>query len=249
MEKYVKFPFLNERNKTETMALIFFATFGEASKWEIFKEAGRRQKLSKKSEKEQELKQNEKKLSYSTVHRGVKSLLENHLIEITKIEDSSRNAQIQVEYYKLSRKGLAKLLPPLRVLYGDEVENRVEIGKYVLEIIGGLLKNYPEMYPPEFHEFSEPFKDSIAIDFSINYMTRDEWDLLPLMRAYTNDEADFSSFYMNLLFCKHISSEEYREPMQPVLDLMTEKDVKVVAKLVERLLNQSTVLIKIELEG
>jgi len=143
---------------------------------------------------------------------------------------------------------MIKLLLPLCGLYGWEVDNKDEVGKYALEIVGDLLKNYPEMYPTEFHEFSDLFKEIIAIDYSVHYVKSEIWDLSPLVRVYSKDESDYLSVYMDILLCRLAPSEKYTKPMPPIIHYMTEKDMKVMVKLVERLLNQSDDLIKKAIE-
>jgi len=234
MKGNFKYSFLHELTKMETLALNLFATLGEASRYELFIEEERRQ----------ELKQNEKHTSYSTFYNISKSLLRHQLIYVTKTLPGKKNPQIKVEYYKLTLAGVIKLLLPLCGLYGWRVEASEEVYNYALELVGSLLKNYPEMFPPEFHELSDRFKERIAIEYSVNYVTSEIWELSPLIRAYTEDKSDSLTLYVEILLCKLGELEEWKEAMPPFLDYMTEKDVKVMVKLVERLLNHSDDLIK-----
>ena len=234
----IKFPFLHELTKTEAVTLNLFATLGEASRYELFKEA----------ERIQELKQNEKHTSYSTFHNSVKSLLKHQLIEVTKTQPSKKNPQIKVEYYKLTLAGIIKVLLPLFDRYRWRADAPEELYNYALELVGGLLANYPEMYPPEFYELSDRFKKEIALDYNVMYVTGEVWTISPFIRAYMEDESDALTFYLELLACKLGKLEEWKGAIPPLLEYMTEKDVKIMVKLVERMMDYSEGLVKEAME-
>lgn len=221
MKKTFKYPFLHELTKAETASLNLLVALGEASKYEISKESERRYKL----------KLIEKKLSYSAVLRGVNSLHKNKLIEVTKTQPSKKNTQIEVDYYKLSLAGVVKLLLPI---YGWRGEPSEEIGDYALETVSNLLKNYPEMYPLEYQEFSDSFKLAIAVGYSIMYVTSEIWEISPFIRAYTENESDVLTYYIKLVRSKLGDFEEYKDDI--LLNYMTKKDLNVMVRMIERLI-------------
>lgn len=225
------FPFLNELTKTEMIALRLFVTLGEASKYDLFTKTGV-SKLRKK------------KTSYSAFHRSVNSLHEKRLIEVTKTIPSKKNPQIEVEFYKMSLAGIIRVLLPLFGLNKWRYEAPEEIHNYALEMVGGLLENYPEMFPAEFYELSDRFKMEIAIDYSIMYVTGEIWDTSLFIRAYMEDKSDALTYYIDLLLIKIGELEEWKETMPPFLEHMTKKDIKVMSKLVERLIDHSDGVIK-----
>lgn len=102
--------------------------------------------------------------SYSNIYNAIKSLISKGMIEVADVRAGKRNQNIRVECYRVTEKGAKQVLESFRLkvntgLISDE-ENPFK--GMPMDVMAALIKDYPNLFPPEFQQLTEKFAGTLA---------------------------------------------------------------------------------------
>lgn len=164
--------------------------------------------------------------SYSNIYNAIKSLIAKGMVEVANVRAGKRNQNIRVECYRATERGARHVLESVQIKVNlGLISNDDDPFKNVpMDVMATLIKNYPNLFPPELQQLTERFAGILATTRMGTYT------YLSIIRAKLGVEAPKDIF------------------IEKAFQAMTESDLNVLIDLTGKLLNEEIKKLETEIQ-